>query len=209
MTSTPAARPDLPSQYVPADVEGLLYERWVERGYFTADPSSDKPPYSMVIPPPNVTSRLHIGHALEQSMMDALTRRARMQGHDVLWLPGMDHASIAVQNLVERYLAETEGKGRFDYSRADFIAKAWDWKERFGGEITGQMRRLGDGMDWTRERFTMDEGLSRAVQTIFKRLYDDDLIYRAVRIINWCPRDLTALSDIVVDLFEVGGELLS
>jgi valyl-tRNA synthetase len=206
-------RPDqeaqLPSQYLPAEVEGPLYERWVERGYFTADPSSGKPPFSLVIPPPNVTGSLHIGHALEQSMMDALTRRARMRGFDVLWLPGMDHASIAVQNLVERYLGETEGKGRFDYNREEFIDKAWEWKERYGGQILGQMRRLGDGVDWSRERFTMDEGLSRAVQTIFKRLYDDDLIYRAERIINWCPRDLTALSDAEVDHEEEPGELVS
>jgi valyl-tRNA synthetase len=201
--------PPLPSQYSPAEVEGPRYEQWVERGYFTADPDSGKPPFSLVIPPPNVTGSLHIGHALEQSMMDALTRRARMRGFDTLWLPGMDHASIAVQNLVERQLAETEGKSRFDYTREEFVAKAWDWKERFGGQILGQMRRLGDGVDWSRERFTMDEGLSRAVQTIFKRLYDDDLIYRAERIINWCPRDLTALSDAEVDHADEPGELVS
>jgi len=201
--------PELPSQYTPADVEGPLYEGWVERGYFTADPSSDKPPFSLVIPPPNVTGSLHIGHALEQSMMDALTRRARMQGFDVLWLPGMDHASIAVQNLVERHLTETEGKGRFDYTREAFLEKAWAWKEEYGGKILGQMRRLGDGVDWSRERFTLDEGLSAAVQTIFKRLYDDDLIYRAERIINWCPSDLTALSDAEVDHDEEAGELVS
>jgi valyl-tRNA synthetase len=204
-----AARPDLPSQYSPADVEGPLYERWVERGYFTADPTSSKPPFSLVIPPPNVTGSLHIGHALEQSMMDALTRRARMQGFDTLWLPGMDHASIGVHTLVERYLAETEGKGRFDYERDEFVAKAWEWKERYGGQILGQMRRLGDGVDWSRERFTMDAGLSKAVQTIFKRLYDDGLIYRAERIINWCPRDLTALSDAEVDHVDEPGELVS
>jgi valyl-tRNA synthetase len=186
-----------------------LYERWVQRGYFTADNTSDKPPWSLVIPPPNVTGSLHIGHALEQSMMDALSRRARMLGHDVLWLPGMDHASIAVHALVERHLAETEGKGRFDYKREDFVARAWEWKERHGGQILGQMRRLGDGVDWTRERFTMDDGLSRAVQTIFKRLYDDDLIYRAERIINWCPRDLTALSDAEVEHEDEAGELIS
>jgi valyl-tRNA synthetase len=209
VTATQPSTPDLPSHYVPAEVEGPLYERWVERGYFTADPNSDKPPYSLVIPPPNVTGNLHLGHALEQSMMDALTRRARMRGYDVLWLPGMDHASIAVQNLVERHLAETEGKGRFDYSREEFIKKAWEWKERYGGAILGQMRRLGDGVDWSRERFTMDEGLSRAVQTIFKQLYDAELIYRAERIINWCPRDLTALSDIEVDHAEEPGELVS
>ncbi|HLY34294.1 MAG TPA: class I tRNA ligase family protein, partial [Jatrophihabitantaceae bacterium] len=140
MTSS-VPRRELPSQYAPADIEGPLYEGWVARGYFTADPASDKPPFSLVIPPPNVTGSLHLGHALEQSMMDAITRRERMRGKDVLWLPGMDHASIAVQNLVERYLAETEGKGRFDYSREEFVAKAWEWKERYGGEILGQMRR--------------------------------------------------------------------
>jgi valyl-tRNA synthetase len=209
VTDTAAATPSLPSQYSPAEVEGPLYERWVERGYFTANPSSGKPAFSLVIPPPNVTGSLHIGHALEQSMMDALTRRARMRGFDTLWLPGMDHASIAVQNLVERHLGQTEGKGRFDYTREQFLEKSWEWKERFGGQILGQMRRLGDGVDWSRERFTMDEGLSRAVQTIFKRLYDDDLIYRAERIINWCPRDLTALSDAEVDHADEPGELVS
>jgi valyl-tRNA synthetase len=132
-----------------------------------------------------------------------------MRGFDVLWLPGMDHASIAVHALVERHLSETEGKGRFDYSRDEFVAKAWEWKERYGGQILDQMRRLGDGVDWTRERFTMDAGLSRAVQTIFKTLYDNDLIYRAERIINWCPRDLTALSDAEVDHTDEPGELVS
>jgi valyl-tRNA synthetase len=211
VTSTPDDRPALPSQYVPAEVEGPLYAQWVERGYFTADSAvgADKPPFSIVIPPPNVTGSLHLGAALEHSMIDALTRRARMRGCDVLWLPGMDHASIAVQNLVERHLAETEGKGRFDYTREQFVAKAWEWKERYGGQIKVGMRRLGDGVDWSRERFTLDDGLSRAVQTIFKRLYDDDLIYRAERIINWCPRDLTALSDIEVEHADEPGELVS
>jgi len=209
---TDADRPatsSLPSQYSPAEVEGPLYERWVERGYFTADPTSDKPRFSLVIPPPNVTGSLHIGHALEQSMMDAITRRKRMQGFDTLWLPGMDHASIAVQNLVERQLAESEGKSRFDLTREQFLERSWAWKKKYGGQILGQMRRLGDGVDWSRERFTMDDGLSRAVQTIFKRLYDDDLIYRAERIINWCPRDLTALSDAEVDHEDEPGELVS
>src|SRR5690349_7307961 len=209
MTSATPPSPDLPTQYAPAEVEGPLYERWEQRGYFTADPTSDKPPYSIVIPPPNVTGSLHLGHALQHTMMDALCRRARMRGFDVLWLPGMDHASIAVHALVERYLSETEGKGRFDYSRDEFVAKAWEWKERYGGQILGQMRRLGDSVDWTRERFTMDDGLSRAVQTIFKALYDNDLIYRAERIINWCPRDLTALSDAEVEHEEEAGELVS
>ena len=209
MTDAATPRPDLPTHYAPAEVEGPLYARWEERGYFVADPTSAKPPFSIVIPPPNVTGNLHLGHALQHSMMDALTRRARMRGFDVLWLPGMDHASIGVHTLVERYLAETEGKGRFDYTRDEFVAKVWEWKERFGGQILGQMRRLGDGVDWTRERFTLDEGLSRAVQTIFKSLYDNELIYRAERIINWCPRDLTALSDAEVDHADEPGELIS
>ena len=204
-----SAKTTLPLQFEPSAVEDPLYERWVERGYFTADVTSDRPTFSMVIPPPNVTGSLHVGHALGHTLMDALVRRKRMQGYETLWLPGMDHASISVQNLVERHLAETEGKGRFDYTRAEFLAKTWAWKEEYGGKILGQMRRLGDSVDWTRERFTLDEGLSRAVQTIFKRLYDDDLIYRAERIINWCPRDLTALSDIEVDHSDDDGELIS
>ena len=202
-------RPDLPTQFVPAEVEQPLYERWVDRRYFTADVKSDKLPYTIVIPPPNVTGSLHAGQAFEHALMDALTRRARMRGFETLWLPGMDHASISVQNLVERHLAETEGKSRFDYTREEFLAKTWKWKEEYGGKILDQMRRLGDGVDWSRERFTLDDGLSRAVQTIFKRLYDEDLIYRAERIINWCPSDLTALSDIEVDHADEDGELVS
>jgi valyl-tRNA synthetase len=205
----PPTASDLPTQYTPADVEARLYERWVERGYFTADADSDKPRWAMVIPPPNVTGSLHIGHALGHSLMDALTRRKRMQGFEALWLPGMDHAGISTQTLVERHLAETEGKSKHDYTREEFVAKVWEWKELYGGKILGQMRRLGDSVDWSRERFTMDEGLSLAVRTIFKKLYDDDLIYRAERIINWCPRCLTALSDIEVDHTDDDGELIS
>jgi len=205
----PPTIPDLPTQYAPAEVEASLYERWVERGYFTADANGDGLRYAMVIPPPNVTGSLHVGHALGHTLMDALIRRKRMQGYDTLWLPGMDHAGISTQTLVERHLAETEGKSKHDYARADFVAKVWEWKEEYGGKILGQMRRLGDSVDWTRERFTMDEGLSVAVRTIFKKLYDDDLIYRAERIINWCPRCLTALSDIEVDHSEDDGELIS
>jgi valyl-tRNA synthetase len=207
--SDTSARPTLPAQFDPSAVEGELYARWAERGYFTADATSDRPSFAMVIPPPNVTGSLHVGHALGHTLMDAIVRRKRMQGYETLWLPGMDHASISVQNLVERHLAETEGKGRFDYTREEFIARTWAWKEEYGGKILGQMRRLGDSVDWSRERFTLDEGLSRAVQTIFKQLYDDDLIYRAERIINWCPRDLTALSDIEVDHSDDDGELIS
>jgi len=204
-----SSSPDhLPTQYVPAEVEGKLYERWVERGYFEADAKSEKPPYTIVIPPPNVTGSLHLGHAFEHTIIDALTRRKRMQGYETLWQPGMDHAGIATQNVVERELAK-EGKSRHDLGREAFVERVWQWKAESGGQISGQMRRLGDGVDWSRERFTMDEGLSQAVQTIFKKLYDDELIYRAERIINWCPRCLTAISDIEVEYQDDDGELVS
>jgi valyl-tRNA synthetase len=199
---------ELPSQYAPSEVEGPRYERWEKAGYFAADATSDAPAYSIVIPPPNVTGSLHIGHALDHTLMDALVRRRRMQGYNALWLPGMDHAGIATQNVVERELAK-EGLSRHDLGREAFVERVWRWKAESGGKILGQMRRLGDSVDWSRERFTMDEGLSRAVQTIFKRLFDDGLIYRAERIINWCPRCLTALSDIEVDHSDDDGELVS
>ena len=196
------------AQYVPGEVEQPRYERWVSAGYFRADEASDRPAYSIVIPPPNVTGSLHVGHALDHTIQDALIRRRRMQGYETLWLPGMDHAGIATQNVVERQLA-AQGLSRHDLGREGFVERVWRWKAESGGAILGQMRRLGDSVDWTRERFTMDEGLSRAVQTIFKRLYDDGLIYRAERIINWCPRCLTALSDIEVEHSEDDGELIS
>ncbi|MBC6460804.1 valine--tRNA ligase [Actinomadura sp. HBU206391] len=201
---------DLSSQYTPADVEGRLYERWVSAGLFTADPdrNSARPHFSIVIPPPNVTGSLHMGHALDHSIQDALIRRRRMQGHEVLWLPGTDHAGIATQNVVERELAK-DGLSRHDLGREAFVDRVWQWKEKSGGAILGQMRRLGDSVDWSRERFTMDAGLSHAVVTIFKRLYDEGLIYRAERIINWCPRCLTALSDIEVEHENREGELVS
>ena len=199
---------ELPSQYAPAEVEGPRYERWEKAGYFAADANSAAPAYSIVIPPPNVTGSLHMGHALEHTLMDALIRRRRMQGYNTLWLPGMDHAGIATQNVVERELAK-EGLSRHDLGREAFVERVWRWKAESGGKILGQMRRLGDSVDWSRERFTMDEGLSRAVQTIFKRLFDEGLIYRAERIINWCPRCLTALSDIEVDHSDDDGELVS
>src|SRR5678816_643626 len=149
-----------------------------------------------------------MGHALDHTLMDALIRRRRMQGYDALWLPGMDHAGIATQNVVERELAK-QGLSRHHLGREEFVERVWQWKAESGGKILGQMRRLGDSVDWSRERFTMDEGLSRAVLTIFKRLYDDGLIYRAERIINWCPRCLTALSDIEVEHSDDDGELVS
>ncbi|MER7174147.1 valine--tRNA ligase [Streptomyces mesophilus] len=200
--------PELPKTYAPAEVEGELYERWVERGYFTADAKSEKPPYTIVIPPPNVTGSLHLGHAFEHTLIDALTRRKRMQGYETLWQPGMDHAGIATQNVVERELAK-EGKSRHDLGREAFVERVWQWKDESGGQIAGQMRRLGNGVAWDRDRFTMDEGLSRAVQTVFKKMFDEGLIYRAERIINWCPRCLTAISDIEVDYQDDDGELVS
>ncbi|MEU5057440.1 MULTISPECIES: valine--tRNA ligase [unclassified Streptomyces] len=206
--SGPSPTHELPTQYAPAEVEGTLYERWVERGYFEADAKSDKPAYTIVIPPPNVTGSLHLGHAFEHTLIDALTRRKRMQGYETLWQPGMDHAGIATQNVVERELAK-EGKSRHDLGRDAFVERVWEWKAESGGQIAGQMRRLGEGLAWSRDRFTMDEGLSRAVQTVFKKMFDDGLIYRAERIINWCPRCLTAISDIEVDYQDDDGELVS
>ncbi len=185
-----------------------MYERWVNAGYFTADPTSGKPPYSIVLPPPNVTGNLHIGHALDHTLMDTLTRRKRMQGYEVLWLPGMDHAGISTQTVVEKQLA-VDGKTKEDFGRELFVEKVWDWKRESGGQIQWQMRALGDGVDWSRDRFTLDDGLSRAVQTIFKRLYDAGLIYRAERLVNWSPVLRTAISDIEVKYEEVPGELVS
>lgn len=208
MTANPPSAVTLPPQYAPAEVEATLYARWVDAGYFTADAASNKPPYCIVIPPPNVTGALSLAHAFQHTLMDALVRRRRMQGHEALWLPGMDHAGIATQNVVERELAN-EGKSRHDLGREAFVERVWQWKHEYGGQILNQMRRLGDGVDWSRERFTMDEGLSRAVRTIFKRLFDDDLIYRSERIINWCPRCRTALSDIEVEHSDDEGELVS
>jgi valyl-tRNA synthetase len=198
----------LPKAWDPAAAESELYQSWVDAGYFTPDAYSSKPPFSIVLPPPNVTGSLHMGHALDHTLMDALTRRKRMQGHEVLWLPGMDHAGIATQTVVEKQLA-VDGKTKEDFGRELFIQKVWDWKHDSGGTISAQMRRLGDGVDWTRDRFTMDEGLSRAVRTIFKRLFDCGLIYRAERLVNWSPVLQTAISNLEVEYDDVEGELVS
>ncbi|MBU3706984.1 MAG: valine--tRNA ligase [Mycobacterium sp.] len=198
----------LPKAWDPGEVESRIYQGWVDAGYFTADAGSDKPAYSIVLPPPNVTGSLHMGHALDHTLMDALTRRKRMQGFEVLWLPGMDHAGIATQTLVERQLA-AEGTTKESLGREEFVAKIWEWKHESGGTIGAQMRRLGDGVDWSRDRFTMDETLSRAVRTIFKRLFDAGLIYQAERLVNWSPVLQTAISDLEVKYEEVEGELVS
>jgi valyl-tRNA synthetase len=199
---------ELAPSFIPGDIEPRLYQHWVDSGYFTADSSSPKEPFTIVIPPPNVTGNLHIGHALDQTLQDCLTRMKRMQGYEALWLPGMDHAGIATQNVVEKQLA-ARGLTRHDLGREEFVKKVWEWKAESGGQILGQMKRLGDSVDWSREAFTMDANLSQAVLTIFKKLFDADLIYRAERIINWCPRCLTALSDIEVEHSDDEGELVS
>ena len=199
---------ELPKSWDPAEHEAGLYQGWVDAGYFTADATSEKPTFSIVIPPPNVNGSLHMGHAYEHVLMDTLCRRRRMQGYEVLWLPGMDHAAIAMQTMVERKLA-TEGLTRDDLGREAFIERVWTEKAEISGNIGEQMRCLGDGVDWSRERFTMDEGLSRAVQTVFKQMYDDGLIYQAERLVNWSPVLQTAISDIEVSYSDVEGELVS
>lgn len=199
----------LPKSWEPQAVEKDLYEGWVDRGYFTPDANSEAKGFSIVLPPPNVTGQLHMGHALDHTLIDSIIRRKRMQGYSTLWLPGADHAGIATQTKVEAKLKETEGKKRWDYEREEFINKVWEWKEEFGGTIQNQMRAIGDSVDWTRERFTLDEGLSRAVQTIFKNLYDEGMIYRANRLVNWSPVLETAVSDIEVVYKDVEGELVS
>ena len=198
---------ELPAQFNPSQIESELYQKWLSAGYFTANADSGKEPFSIVIPPPNVTGSLHIGHALDHSIQDLLSRMKRMKGFEVLWLPGMDHAGIATQNVVEKQLAAT-GVSRHDLGREEFVKRVWKWKEESGGAILGQMKRLGDSVDWSRERFTMDQGLSDAVLTIFKQLFDAGLIYRAEKIINWCPRCLTALSDIEVEHSDDAGEFV-
>ena len=201
-------RPELAASFTPAVIEGVLYQKWIDAGYFKADAKSEKPPFTIVIPPPNVTGSLHIGHALDHTLQDILIRMKRMKGFEALWLPGMDHAGIATQNVVEKQLA-AQGLSRHDLGREKFVEKVWEWKAESGGTILGQMKRLGDSVDWSREAFTMDANLSEAVLEIFKRLYDAKLIYRAERIINWCIRCHTALSDIEVDHQDDAGELVS
>ena len=197
---------EMPSAYEPHAVESRWYAYWEERGYFHARADTDRRPFSQVIPPPNVTGVLHIGHALNNTLQDVIARRRRMQGFEVLWMPGTDHAGIATQNVVERQL-EKEGTDRHAVGREEFVERVWEWKEKYGGTIISQLKRLGCSCDWERERFTMDEGCSLAVRTVFKELYDEGLIYRGKYIINWCPRCHTALSDIEVEHEEKNGHL--
>ncbi len=198
--------PQLDKTYSPHDVETRWYQRWIDAGLFHADPAHSGQPYSMVIPPPNVTGSLHVGHALNNTLQDILIRWRRMQGRNVLWMPGTDHAGIATQNVVERQL-QAEGTSREALGREEFLKRVWNWKEQSGGTIIGQLKKLGASCDWQRERFTMDPGLSEAVREVFVRLYQDGLLYRGERLINWCPRCLTALSDIEVEHEEITGKL--
>ena len=197
---------ELPKGYEPAQVEQKWFDTWEQRGDFHADEKSAKPHYSIVIPPPNVTGVLHMGHALNNTLQDILCRWKRMTGHEVLWMPGTDHAGIATQNVVEKQLA-AEGKDRHDLGRDQFVERVWKWREESGGQIINQLKRLGASCDWQRERFTMDEGLSTAVREVFVRLYEDGLIYRDNRLINWCPRCHTALSDLEVEHDDKKGNL--
>jgi valyl-tRNA synthetase len=203
---TDVTRPELPSGYDPAEVETRRYEWWESSGWFHADADDDGEPFCIVIPLPNVTGSLHIGHALDHSIQDALIRWQRMRGANAMWQPGTDHAGIATQNVVEKQLA-AEGLSRHDIGREAFLERVWRWKEESGGTILRQMRRLGASPDWEREAFTLDEPRSKAVREVFCALYDDGLIYRGYRLINWCPRCATALSDIEVDHADEMGEL--
>ncbi|MFQ6672788.1 MAG: valine--tRNA ligase, partial [Candidatus Tectimicrobiota bacterium] len=198
--------PTLPKVYDPQSTEAKWYDAWLEAGWFHADVRSEAPPFSIVIPPPNITGSLHMGHALNNTLQDILVRWRRMEGYNVLWMPGTDHAGIATQNVVEQQLA-AEGTDRHSLGREAFVERVWAWQKESGGMIVDQLKRLGASCDWDRERFTMDEGLSRAVREVFVRLWEEGLVYRDYYIINWCPRCLTALSDLEVDYHEVAGHL--
>ncbi len=206
MTATTPALNELPKQYDPSATEARWQTAWESNHVFKADPRRDGEAYSVVIPPPNVTGRLHMGHAFENALIDTLVRYHRMLGKNTLWLPGTDHASIAVQTILERQL-RAEGKSRDDVGRSAFLERAWQWKEESGGTIVGQLRRLGVSVDWSRERFTMDEGLSKAVVEAFHRLYKEGLIYRGKYLVNWCPASQSAVSDLEVESKEVDGNL--
>ena len=197
---------ELSKTYSPTEIEDKWYKIWEEKGYFNAQHNSEKPGYSIAIPPPNVTGILHMGHMLNNAIQDAIIRYKRMSGFETLWIPGMDHAGIATQNKVERMLKE-EGTSKEEIGYDEFLRRTWEWKEKHGGLITKQLRKLGVSLDWDRERFTMDEGLSRAVKEVFIKLYNDGLIYRGEYIVNWCPHDKTALADDEVNHIDKKGKI--
>ena len=198
---------ELAKSYNPKEVEEKWLSFWLDAELFKArTDETNKPGFSMVIPPPNITGTLHLGHALNNTLQDIIARFKRMCGFNVLWVPGIDHAGIATQNVVERQL-HAEGVDRFEYGRERFIERVWQWKEESGSTIINQLKRLGASLDWSRERFTMDEGLSLAVREVFVRLYKEELIYRGDYIINWCPRCHTALSDLESEAEETDGKM--
>ncbi|MBQ4543737.1 MAG: valine--tRNA ligase, partial [Clostridia bacterium] len=196
---------NLETKYNPKDVEDRIYKSWVDGKYFHAEPNPDKKPFTIVIPPPNVTGQLHMGHAFDETLQDILIRYKRMQGFEALWVPGTDHAGIATQIKVEAELREKEGLTRYDLGREKFLERVWDWKEKYGNRIISQLKKIGCSCDWDRERFTMDEGCSKAVREVFVNLYNKGLIYRGPRIINWCPNCITALSNEEVEHAEQAG----
>ena len=198
---------ELPKVYEPQQVEGRIYQMWMDHDCFKATPDPDKKPFSIVMPPPNVTGQLHMGHAMDATLQDILTRFKRMQGYEALWLPGTDHAGIATQIKVEEELRTKEGLTRYDLGREKFLQRVWEWKEKYGNRIVEQQKKMGASCDWSRSRFTMDEGCSRAVRETFCELYDKGLIYKGSRIINWCPHCLTALSDAEVEYVDKPGHL--
>ena len=196
---------NIAKNYNPAEFEDKLYNEWVEKGYFHAEVDKNKKPFTIVIPPPNVTGQLHMGHALDETLQDILIRYKRMQGYSALWVPGTDHAGIATQIKVEAELREKEGLTRYDLGREKFLERVWDWKNQYGSRIINQLKKIGSSCDWDRERFTMDEGCSKAVKEVFVNLYNKGLIYQGSRIINWCPHCITALSDAEVEHAEQAG----
>ena len=198
---------ELPKVYEPQQVEGRIYRMWMDHDCFKATPDPDKKPFSIVMPPPNVTGQLHMGHAMDATLQDILTRFKRMQGYEALWLPGTDHAGIATQIKVEEELRTKEGLTRYDLGREKFLQRVWEWKEKYGNRIVEQQKKMGASCDWSRSRFTMDEGCSKAVRETFCELYDKGLIYKGSRIINWCPHCLTALSDAEVEYVDKPGNL--
>ena len=200
-------RKELPKIYDPQEVEGKIYQSWMDANCFHAEPNPDKKPFSIVMPPPNVTGQLHMGHAMDATLQDILVRYKRMQGYEALWMPGTDHAGIATQIKVEEELRKSEGLTRYDLGREKFLERVWDWKHKYGNRIVEQQKKLGSSCDWERERFTMDEGCSKAVRETFCELYDKGLIYKGSRIINWCPHCITALSDAEVEYQDKPGHL--
>lgn len=197
---------NLPKTYDPKDFEDRLYDYWNENGHFKAYVDEKKKPFTIMMPPPNVTGSLHMGHALNNTIQDILIRWKRMEGYSALWLPGTDHASISTESRVVNKI-KSEGKTKEALGREGFLEEAWEWTDKYGSTIKNQLKKLGVSCDWSRERFTLDEGLSHAVEEVFIRLYDKDLIYRGDRIINWCPSCMTAISDAEVDHEDAHGHI--